>query len=284
MCARLARGGFDVTATDLRGEVRGVVDDAGARWAPSISAAAADAELLITMLPGPGEVAAVIGEAVSALAPGACWLEMSSCSPRVASAIADAAGPRGVRVIDAPVGGDPKSAREGTLLVFAGGEVADLERVRRPLDVLADRVVHVGPSGSGYAVKLLVNGLWFTHAVAAAEALAIGRRVGLDLDVLLAAVNESAGSSRFTLSDAGALLDGDDMTDFALARCCEELSSLLALADERGVTLELTSVVADLHRRALERYGDVDGELLGARLAAERAGVDLRRDGRGGRG
>lgn len=276
MCAALARAGFDVTATDRRPELRAEVAAMGARWAPGIATAASNADLLITALPGPPEVLSVIPEALGALPPGSCWLEMSTASPRVAHAIS-AASSRAVHVIDAPVAGGPRQARDGTLVVFAGGEDADLRAVGPVLDVLAERVVHTGPNGSGYAVKLLSNALWFMQAVGTAEVLTLARRMGLDLDVVLGALNQSAAASRFLAQDAGALLEGDDLTTFSLARCCEELSSVLALGDDLDVPLEVVSVVAGLHSAALERYGDVDGELLGARWVAERSGVDLGR-------
>jgi 3-hydroxyisobutyrate dehydrogenase len=276
MVARLADAGFDVIATDRRSELRADAYASGARWAPSIATAAAGAQLLFTALPGSADVMNVIAEAVGSLGSGACWVEMSSASPRVAQVIAEGAAPRGVRAIDAPVGGGPREAREGRLLVFAGGDAADLERVLPALDVLSEQIVHVGPRGSGYAVKLLVNALWFTQAVAGAEVLALGRRLGLDLDVLLGALKRSAAGSRFLERDAGVLLEGDDLATFSLGRCCEELDALLTTAGELDVPLEVISTVASLHSDALARYGDVDGELLGARLVAERAGVDLR--------
>ncbi len=270
MCERLADAGFDVVATDLRSSLR---EQVRARWAQTPAAAAHDAELLVTMLPGIEEVAGVVDELASALAPGACWIEMSSATPRVAR---DCRA-RGVRFVDAPVGGGPAAAREGRLLVFAGGDAADIERCSPALDVLARRILHVGPSGSGYATKLLINALWFTHAAASAEALTLGRRLGLELDVLLGALRTSAADSRFLADCADPLLDGDDLTTFGLARCCEELSAVVTLADELDVPLDVISTVSELHHAALEHYGDVDGELLAARLIAERAGVTLRR-------
>ncbi len=277
MCDAVARAGFDVVATDLRPELRAEVGAMGARWASSITAAAPGADLLITVLPGPSEVMRVIDEVLGSLPAGSCWLDMSTAAPHVADAIVSAAGPRGVRAIDAPVAGGPEQAREGKLIAFAGGDRADLQAVRPVLDVLAERVVHTGPNGSGYAVKLLSNALWFMQAVGTAEVLALARRMGLDLDVVLGALDQSAAASRFIAQDARALLDGDDLTTFSLARCCEELSSVLGLGDALDVPLDVVSVVSELHVAALERFGDVDGELLGARFVGERAGVDLRR-------
>jgi 3-hydroxyisobutyrate dehydrogenase len=139
--------------------------------------------------------------------------------------------------------------------------------------VIADRIVHVGPPGSGYAVKLLANALWFGQAVAAAEALTIATRAGLDAELVAAALSQSAASSRFLTDDAPALLDGDAMPWFALARCAKQLRSLSTFADELAVRTDVLDAVREVHGAALEHYGDVDGELLGARFVAERAGV-----------
>jgi 3-hydroxyisobutyrate dehydrogenase len=273
MSTRLTGAGFNVIATDLRPELRGEV----AGWADSAREACADADAAVTMLPGPAEVTAVGDEIADALDPEAAWIDMSSASPPVARAIA----PRHTRFLDAPVGGGPETARTGRLLAFVGGDAAELAHCRPVFDALTERVIHVGPSGSGYAVKLLVNALWFAQAAATAEALALGRRLGLDLDTVQEAMSRSAAASRFISRHVPALLEGDDLADLPLARCCEELSSVLALGSELSVPLDVLSTVSEVHDGALEHYGDVDGELLGARWVAERAGVDLRRDGRG---
>jgi 3-hydroxyisobutyrate dehydrogenase len=141
------------------------------------------------------------------------------------------------------------------------------------LEVIADRIVHVGPPGSGYAVKLLANALWFGQAVATAEALTIATRAGLDAERVRAALSQSAASSRFLSDDARSLLDGDEMPWFALSRCTEQLGSLAAFADELAVPADVLDAVRDVHAAALAHYGDVDGELLGAQFVAERGGV-----------
>jgi 3-hydroxyisobutyrate dehydrogenase len=180
-------------------------------------------------------------------------------------------------VVDAPLGGSPPAAREGRLLSFAGGADADVERVRSVLASFADRIVRVGPHGSGYAVKLLANSLWFGQAVATAETLAIASRAGLDVELVREALGASAAGSRFLSEDAPTLLQGEDLPWFALARCAEQLHSLAAFADELSVPAEVLGAVASVHDAAVERYGEVDGELLGARWAAERGGVSFGR-------
>jgi 3-hydroxyisobutyrate dehydrogenase len=272
ICRRLAEAGFGLVVTDIEGPP---LELAGVRWTDSAAAACPGAELVVTVLPGPAEVAAIAAQIAGALAPGACWLDLSTASPAVARVVDAACVRRGVGAVDTPVGGGPEAAAAGRLLVFAGGDPDHLALARPVLEALATRIIDTGPRGSGYAVKLLVNALWFGQAVATAEALTVSGRLGLDLEVVREALGASAAGGRFLEHDARSLLAGDDLTSFSLARCCEELTSVLALGEELQVPLPVAAAVSEVHRRALEHYGDLDGELLGARLVAERAGVDL---------
>jgi 3-hydroxyisobutyrate dehydrogenase-like beta-hydroxyacid dehydrogenase len=273
ICACLVKHGFEVVCTDLNDDRRKLGARAGADTVGDSEGAAVDVEVIVTVLPGPAEVAAVAEAVTTAMSPAAVWLDLSTASPGAARVTAAAAQRHGVAIVDAPLGGSPPAAREGRLLSFAGAQAEDLERVRPVLGAIADRIVHVGPPGSGYAVKLLANALWFGQAVAAAEALTIATRAGLDAELVRAALTQTAAASRFLSDDAPALLDGDDMPWFSLGRCAEQLHSLAAFADELSVPAGVLDAVRDVHAAALAHYGEVDGELLGARFAAERGGV-----------
>lgn len=276
LCARLVEQGLSVVCTDRDPARFDLVPSAAARAADA-AAVGVRASVVVTVLPGPGEVAEVCDELVTAMDPGSLWVDCSTASPAVAGPIAAAGARRGVAVVDAPLGGSPAAAHEGRLLSFAGGPAEDVARARPVLEAFADRIVHVGPHGSGYAVKLLANSLWFGQAVAVAEALAIATRAGLDAELVREALAGSAAASNFLSEDAPALLDGDEMPSFALSRCAEQLHSLAAFADELSVPADVLGAVASVHDGALLRYGDVDGELLGALWAAERGGVTFGR-------
>lgn len=273
MCARLTDRGFAVLATDVRCGRRSAATEVGAQWADSVREVAGKSDVVITALPGPEEVAAVLDAVLAALPRGGTWIDMSTATLAEAREIGRMAGRRGVRTLDAPVGGGPALAREGRLLAFVGGSVRDLDRHRDVLDALAERVLHVGPPGSGYVVKLLVNYLWFGQALAGADAFSIAVRAGLDPETLRLAVQESAAACRFMEQGGRALLTGDDLTTFSLARCHRELADVLTLGEELDVPLALGERVTELYSQALERYGDIDGELLGARLVTERAAL-----------
>jgi 3-hydroxyisobutyrate dehydrogenase len=281
MCANLVRAGYEVTAGDLRAELEEAVLDCGARWKPTSADVAADVDVLITVLPGPDQVHDAMagrGGALSALPAATVWIDMTSSSPAAAGALRAAAQARGLRVLEAPMGGGVQAARDGTLQLFVGGDLALLDHCRPILEVVADpaRIVHVGGPGAGYLTKLLVNLLWFGQAIATAEALLIGDSAGVDLDVLRAALAGSAASSAFIRDDLGALLDGDYLTSFGLDRCLEELASVTALAREHHVRAELAALVEATYRRALRRFGPVGGELLAVALLEEEAGSLLR--------
>jgi 3-hydroxyisobutyrate dehydrogenase len=259
MCANLVRAGYEVTAGDLRAELEEAVIGCGARWRPAAAGVAADADVLITVLPGPGEVHDVMAGrdgALSALPAAAAWIDMTSSSPAVARVLTAEALARGLAVLEAPMGGGVQAARDGTLQLFVGGDLALLDRLRPILEVLArpDRITHVGGHGAGYLTKLLVNLLWFGQAIATAEAL-LARSAGLDLDVVREALAGSAASSAFIRDDLSALFDGDYLTSFGLDRCCEELASVTALARENDVPAGLAAFVDATYRRALRRYG-----------------------------
>jgi 3-hydroxyisobutyrate dehydrogenase len=284
MCANLVQAGYTVTAGDVRPGRETEVTACGARWAGEAAEAAAGADVLITMLPGTQELTEVMlgpGGVLAVLPPEATWIDMTSTDPKAGRELAAAAHGRGVRVLEAPVGGGVPAAVAGTLQLFVGGDAVLLEQHRALLQVLADpaRITHVGGTGTGYTAKLLVNLLWFGQAVATAEALLLGRRAGIDLDVLRSAFAGSAAASHFITHDLSALFQGDYLTSFGLDRCCEELAAVTALARENRMPFELSEHVERVYRLALDRYGPVDGELLAVAMLEEQAGVRLRGGG-----
>ena len=279
VCTNLVRAGYQVIATDKRPQCRESAIACGAAWRDTPAQAATAADVLITMLPGPAEVhAAMLGEAgaLQGLAAGAAWIDMTSNSPAAAEPIREQAMRQGVEVLEAPVGGG--GAREGRLQLFVGGEPGVVERHRGLLEVVGDpeRIVHVGGPGAGYTAKLLVNLLWFGQAVATAEALLLGQRAGIDLRVLEQALAGSSAATTFIRHDLGALFQGDYLASFGLDRICQELEAVTALARDYQVPFELSDLVRRTYRRALTRYGPVDGELLAAALLEEEAGQKLR--------
>lgn len=279
VAVNLGRGGHEVAVFDVRGEREAAVRGQNVRWRGSAAEAAGGAEVLVTVLPGPDEVAAAVDDALlGALAPGATWIDMSSNTPSAAAPLRERAVARGVGVLEAPLGGGPEHAAAGRLRLFVGGDAALLARHRLLLETVADPalITHVGGPGAGYTVKLLVNLLWFGQAVATAEALLVGRRAGVDLTVLADTLAGSAASSAFVRDDLPALFAGDYLTTFGLDHIHEQLAAVTAMARDLGTPYDVAETVRRVHRRALDRFGPADGELLAVALMEEQAGTLLR--------
>ena len=276
VCARLAGAGIRVVAADLEPEREQHVRAAGASWDADTERLARQAAVLITVLPGSSELVEAMGIALRTLQPGATWIDLTSAAPAAAAELVARAHRRGIECLDAPVGGGVEAAAAGALQLFVGGRREVIERHRTVLELLG-RVEHVGDHGAGYTTKLLVNLLWFGQAVAVGEALLLARRAGIDLEVLRSALGRSAAASEFMRGDLGALLGGDYLESFGIDRCCEELATVVALADELTVPFDVSAAVERTYRAALARYGPIDGELLAVALLEERAGTRLRR-------
>ncbi len=282
MCRHLCTAGFDVSAYDRDGAALARAAIAGARSAPGIADCVRDAEILITSLPGPTQVDEVLcgaGGAIAALHRGALVIEMSTSSAAVGRRAQEAAAAAGVELIDAPVAGQTIGAEAATLAIYVGGEPAAFRRALPILEVIGDpqRILHIGPAGSGYAVKLLLNLTWFIQAVATAEALTVGVKAGVPLDRLHTALVSSPATSWFLERDMLPLLDrGDYDEGFTMKLVSKDLRLAVELAGDVGVPVELSSLVEQIHRRARAVYGDTAGELSAVRLYEDAAGVDLR--------
>ncbi len=293
MALALRRAGFAVLAFDARAEAVELLVAAGATAAESAPGLAASCDVMITMLPGPAQVQAVMlggSGAFQALREGSVWIDMSTSTAEVGRLAAREGRPRAVAVVDAPVVGMVKDAVAGSLQVFAGGSAADIRRVRPVLEAIGDpeRIIHVGPLGSGYAVRLCVTLLWFIHAAASAEVLVMGAKAGVDVGTLRRALVEGPAGSVLLERDIDGVFEGDYDESFTLDLATMDLGMAVDLGRDVGVPLELGALVEQLHRRARALYGDTAGELSSVRMLEEAAGIKLRlggtgrRDGRSG--
>ena len=141
-----------------------------------------------------------------------------------------------------------------------------------------ERILHVGGHGAGYAVKLMINQLWFSHLIATAEVLSVGVRAGVDLEVLRRALVASPANSNFLERDVLSILDhGDYDEGFALVLACKDLGLSVDLARSVGIPYELSGLVDQLFRRAKAQYGDRAGEMAPFRLYEDLVGAPLRR-------
>ena len=252
MAQRLVDAGLAVKGFDV---ATGARERAGSRGVPCVSTfgdAVAGADVVVTILPDSDAVESVLNDAavLDLLSPTALVVDMSSSEPMRTRALAGRLGEHGVRLIDAPVSGGVAGAESGRLTVMVGGSPGDVDEARPVLEALG-RVVHVGPTGSGHAVKALNNLLSATHLLSACEALMIGQRFGLDPQVMLNVFNGSSGRSGSTENKLpNFILPETFNSGFGLRLMVKDLRIAVELASRVDVDCELSTEALELWTEA----------------------------------
>ncbi len=279
MCGRLIDAGFEVVAFDLVDDRLAAAGEHGAAAALSAADCARRADVLLTSLPRPEHVEAVMvgAGALAALRPGSLWVDLTTNRKELVTQLA-AGAPGGVCVVDAPVTGAVDGARTGRLTLFAGGEPEPVERARAVLAHLGT-VIACGPLGSGNVVKLVTNQLWFVGAAAIGEGFALGMAHGVELDVLYRAICDSVGDSFVARHDAPSIFAGHYDPSFTLDLCLKDLGLLAELQERVAARLLLTDAARAAFADAGERYGNDAGELHVAKRLEDDTGLSFRLPG-----
>ena len=265
MAAHVARAGHDLNVWN---RTPGPAVE-GARTCRSVAEAVAEAEVIVLMLFGPDSVRAVLPEVVAAAPEGALVLNATTIDPESAHAFAAVCREGGLRYVEAPVAGSVKPATDGTLGVFLGGAPDDVAQARALVELWGDaaRIVHVGAVGSASALKLCVNQGLGVMAAGLGESLRLGRDLGLDRDVLLQVLSQTAYG--WYLSQKRPMIESGDYTGttFSLDLMEKDLHLALEAADS---DLPVTAACHSLAHRALDAgHSGEDYAALTGHLADE---------------
>lgn len=210
----------------------------GARAGESVAAVSAECDVVITSLPIPAIVEAVVlgadGVAAS-MRRGAVFIDLSTNSAATARRLHEGLAARGVAMLEAPVSGGVAGAVAGSITIMVGGEAAVFEAQRPLLAAFSAAQIHVGGIGMGSVAKLINNQLCFANMAAAAEGIMMGLAAGIGLDRLAEVVKGSSGASAAFRSMTTRALSGDPAVSFALDLAHKDLRLAQELADEVGV-------------------------------------------------
>jgi len=217
---------------------------AGAKLAKSPREAAADADVLLTMVSDPPALESVLwgadgagSGALAALKSGSIYIDSSTVSPNLARKIAAACAERGVRFLDAPVTGGDWGAKKGELVFMIGGDAETLQAVEPIIGVMGKKWFHLGPNGAGQTIKLAMNLILALQVDALAEALALVTRAGLKGESLVEVMQSSMARSGVLDVKAPNLLKGEYAPSFPLRLMHKDLGLALDLANQIGVAL-----------------------------------------------
>ena len=227
--------------TVLARSKREAVDDLkgrGAREAATPREVAEASDVVVLCVTGSPQVEEVIlGETGLASANKPLLVvDCSTAEPASTRRLADLLAPRGITLIDAPLGRTPKDAWDGTLDVMVGGEEAIVARARPILDAFAGRVIPTGPVGTAHTMKLLNNFLSMGYGALYAEALMIGAKAGLSTTVFDSVIRGGRMDCPFYQTFFRYVIDRDrDAHKFTIANAHKDVTYLAGFAQALGV-------------------------------------------------
>jgi len=260
--SRLRQQGFDVTGWDQNAKANEAMATDGLRIAANARGVAAVAEVVISSITEDHGVRKIFTGAAGFLegdVKGKLFIEMSTLQPMTGRELKPLVEARGARLIEAPVLGTIPQVQAGTLFAMVGGAAEDLDRARPVLEKLTRRIVHMGPNGSGYAMKLAANLGLGAYIQAVAESLALGLQQGLDLDLMVDVLQESATACGWLKSKAEVLKGnkGDMTLDIRTLR--KDIMSAVATGALTGVPMPLAAgTLASLSAAVDGDYGNGD--------------------------
>lgn len=246
---------------------------------------AADADVVILMLPNSTVVERVLGDPgdpsslAGRLRAGALVVDMGSSAPPATQELAERLRKRQVGMVDAPVSGGPRKAGTAELTIMAGGSADDYERALPLLRAMGTSVTHVGAAGSAHALKALNNLLSAIGLVGALEVLTAGTKFGLDPRTMLDVINRSTGRNQSTEVKIGPeVLDGRFQVGFSLPLTVKDITTALDLSTSLGLSPEVSQACVRFCQAALAGLGgDNPDQSEIARYLAKTTGVDLTR-------
>jgi 2-hydroxy-3-oxopropionate reductase len=249
MARNLLKAGYSLV---VHSRSRGPVDEivkAGAKAAASAKDVAAQCDVLITMLPNSPEVELVAlgpNGIIEGARRGLIFADMSTISPIVSQKVASRLEPKGVTMLDAPVSGGEKGAIDGALSIMVGGDKDVFERVLPIFQAMGKTITLLGPLGFGGFTKLANQIIVAVNLTALAEALTLGKKAGLDRDLLLTALAGGLAGSKCLEQKRANYVSNSYNPGFKVDLHYKDLGLIMESARALGVPLPATAVVQEL--------------------------------------
>lgn len=277
MVRNLAQAGYTLAVHDANPQAGAGVANEHIRVVNSPAQVAAHAAVIITMLPTSSIVEQVLkgSEGVfSAMQPGTVIIEMSSGAPAVTQGLAAEAQQLGAQLVDAPVSGGVSRAESAELSIMFGGSQDTQNQVEPILRAMGSSVVRTGGVGTAHAMKALNNLVSAGGFLIGVEAILLGKRFGLDSEVMVDILNASTGMNNSTQKKFKQfVLSGKYNAGFGLALMVKDLG--IALGLDEDCKAEFSQRCLEIWSAANETQGQGADHTELARHVSQRLDIPL---------
>jgi len=256
MARNLAKAGY-LTAVYNRTAAKTAEFKVAAYQSPE--ALAAEVDIVLMCVSADQDVLRLVEAIALTIKSGSIVVDMSTVSSETAKKAAACLAEKQVDFLDAPVSGGVEGAKNGTLAMMVGGDVAALEKARPVLEAMTGRIIHMGATGSGQATKAVnqIMGAGINQAVT--EALAFAQAQGLSMDKVIDVISGGASGNWFLQHRGSTMTQGSFAPGFKLALHHKDLKICQMMAAQTGFLIPLTDrTVANYEQLMTEGYGDED--------------------------
>lgn len=241
LAKNLQRKGFDVNGYDIDPARAEAIVELGGRKAATVAEAASGAEIVITCLPATPHVEAVVlgeGGVLANIDTGALLLEMSTIDANGTDRVAKACSDKGTPFVDSPIGRLVLHAERGESLFMVGADDANFARVEPLLNAMGTAIFRCGGVGMGSRMKVVNNFLLLTIAEVSAEAVALGTKLGLDIETILEVTGSTtAQNGQLHTLMVNKVLKGDTEPGFTIDLAFKDMTLAMTAAAEQRLGL-----------------------------------------------
>ena len=275
----LLRAGFPVIACDVRKEALDAIAAEGATVAATPAALGRQVSVVVVLVVNADQTEQVLfGQdgAATTLSPGALVIASSTVAPEFAERLGARLEAQGLLLLDAPVSGGAAKAATGQMTIMSSGTAAAYAKAEDVLAAIAAKVYRLGDRpGMGSKVKTINQLLAGVHIAAAAEAMALGIRAGVDPDALYEVIANSAGSSWMFQNRVPHILAGDYTPLSAVNIFVKDLGIVLDAARKMTFPLPLTATAHQMFLAASAHGHGGEDDSAVVKVFAALAGLDL---------
>jgi len=280
MALNILKGGHELTVYDKSPEAVARLVQAGAKRAHTAREVGVASDIVVTMLPEPQHVEQVVlgpDGVAEGLRAGGIVIEMSTIDPSTSRRVGDALRQRGMELVDSPVGKTSEHAATGTLTLMVGGNKEAIDRATPVLNCMGTDTYYCGGPGTGHAMKMTNNLLATTIMIANTEALAIGVKNGLTLELMQEVMRTTmAWNQQLAVAMPKKAFLGDDSPGFAIRLACKDVRLACEAADQMGFEASVgRGAQATMERAMAQGLGDRDTAAL-MFLREKALGIEIR--------
>jgi 3-hydroxyisobutyrate dehydrogenase len=265
MATRVINAGFVTRGFDINADALERFEASGGRRAASPAAAVEHADVVVVMVHNAAQTDLVLfgpNGCTDGMAPGAVIWLASTVSPDYVKSLEERLAVKELMLVDGPVSGGVTGAREGSLSIMAGASDAAFTKIEPVMRACAAKIFRVGAAGAGASVKLINQLLTASHIALTAEAMALGMRAGIDPDLLIAVITESAGTSRQFEKRASRMVSGDHTPHSTAGIFLKDLRIVLDAASGLDAFTPMAISAARVFEKAVEAGYEHDSDTL----------------------